>query len=207
MLPAGKLDGGIFTMAGRPQPRRLVTQRLILRPWQEADRAPFRALNGDPEVMEHFPQPLSAERSDAIMDAWQAHVAEHGWGFWAVERTLDGAFIGAVGIATATFPAHFTPAVEIGWRLLKPYWRKGYTLEAARESLRFGFEELRLPEIVAFTLPANLPSRGVMERLGMSRDPADDFEHPSVEAGHPMRHHVLYRLRAAAWRRQAAAAG
>lgn len=184
-------------MAASPQS--LVTQRLILRPWREGDRSSFRALNGDPEVMRHFPQPLSAARSDAIMDAWQAHIEKHGWGFWAVERTLDGAFIGAVGIAHATFPAPFTPAVEIGWRLARPYWRKGYTLEAARRALQFGFEQLRLGEIVAFTLPANLPSWRVMERLGMSRNPMDDFEHPSVELGHPMRQHVLYRLPRSRW--------
>ena len=188
-------------MATMNEPVRLITRRLILRPWQEADRAKFRALNGDPEVMVHFPRPLTAERSDAIMDAWQEHIVRHGWGFWAVERNLDGAFVGAVGIAHATFDAPFTPTVEIGWRLSKDYWRKGYALEAASEALRFGFERLRLGEIVAFTLPANLPSRGVMERLGMTTNPADDFEHPAVEEGHPMRAHVLYRLKQAEWRR------
>jgi ribosomal-protein-alanine N-acetyltransferase len=163
------------------EPVKLRTARLILRPWREADRPGFRMLNADPDVMRFFPRPLSAERSDAIMEAWQEHIDHHGWGFWAVEQASDGAFVGAVGIAHATFAAPFTPTVEIGWRLAKPYWR-------------FGFRELALPEIVAFTLPTNLPSRRVMERLGMSWNPSDDFEHPSVEPGHPMRHHVLYRL-------------
>ena len=180
-------------------PVSLVTRRLIMRPWREADRAAFRALNGDPDVMVHFPHPLSAERSDAIMNAWQEHIELHGWGFWALERTLDGAFVGAVGIAHARFEAPFTPAVEIGWRLPKAFWGKGYALEAAREAVRFGFEQLKLAEIVAFTLPANLPSRRVMERLGMERDPSDDFEHPAIEPGHPMRHHVLYRFASAKW--------
>lgn len=186
-------------MMRRPGAESLVTQRLILRPWRESDRLPFRELNGDPDVMRHFPHPLSAERSDAIMDAWQDHIERHGWGFWAVERIRDGAFVGAVGIAHANFAAPFTPAVEIGWRMAKAYWRKGYTLEAASRALDHGFGTLRLEEIVAFTLPANLPSRGVMERLGMTHSPADDFEHPSVEEGHPMRHHVLYRLRRKDW--------
>ncbi|HEX2525196.1 MAG TPA: GNAT family N-acetyltransferase [Geminicoccus sp.] len=178
----------------------LRTKRLVMRPWREADRRGFRMLNADPEVMRYFPRPLSAERSDSIMEAWQDHIDRHGWGFWAVEQASDGAFVGAVGIANATFPAPFTPAVEIGWRLSRAYWHKGYAQEAASEAMRYGFDELQVDEIVAFTLPTNLPSRRVMERLGMRHDPADDFEHPSVEAGHPMRHHVLYRLARVDWR-------
>lgn len=187
-------------------PRTLTTGRLLLRPWRDSDHAPFRALNADPEVMRYFPKPLSDQETDALIASWQGHIEQHGWGFWAVERSSDRAFVGAVGMAHATFPARFTPAVEIGWRICRPCWRQGYTLEAAREALRFGFDILQLAEIVAFTLPSNQPSRMVMERLGMSRDPGDDFEHPSVDPGHPMRPHVLYRLGRATWQTERAGA-
>ena len=194
-----------------PDPVTLNGPRLTLRPYTEADREDFAAMNADPRVMRYFPAALSRAESDAFMDRIGAHMAQHGYGFWALQRHGQAGLVGLCGLARIPWDipweAPSDPPVEIGWRLLKPFWRKGYTLEAARAALRFGFAERNLDEIVAFTLPANLPSQGVMERLGMRRDPADDFEHPSVEPGHPMRHHVLYRLRAAAWRRQQAAAG
>ena len=180
-----------------------ITRRLILRPWRATDRSPFRLLNDDPEATRYFPNRLTPERSDQLMDRWQEHIDRRGWGFWAVERVLDGAFIGAVGIGNILLDVPFAPAVEIGWRLLPCYWRKGYASEAAREALRIGFDEVRLDEIVAFTLPVNMASRGVMERLGMRRDPAGDFDHPSLEVDHPMCRHVLYRLKRGDWRRSA----
>lgn len=176
----------------------LVTQRLRLRGFRDEDRAPFAALNADPEVMEHLPAPLSPEESDALVDRIRAHFTEHGFGLWAVEL-LDasgpGPFIGFVGLTRPAFSAHFTPCVDLGWRLARSHWGHGYATEAATAALRFGFERLGLDEIVALTVPENVRSRQVMERLGMRRDPADDFDHPRLPEGHRLRRHVLYRRR------------
>jgi RimJ/RimL family protein N-acetyltransferase len=125
--------------------------------------------------------------------------AAEGFGLWAVERQADGRFLGFTGLAAPTFKAHFTPCVEVGWRFAVEAWGHGYATEAARAALRFGFENLDLAEIVSFTVPANTRSRAVMERLGMTRDPADDFDHPRLPEGHPLRHHVLYRLGHERW--------
>jgi ribosomal-protein-alanine N-acetyltransferase len=168
-------------------------ERVRLRGWQPADAAPFAALNADPAVMEHFPAPLSRAESDAMIDRMQALLLERGWGLWCLE--VDGTCIGFTGLAVPTFEAHFTPCVEIGWRLARDAWGRGYATEAARLALRFGFETLALDEIVSFTATTNLRSQAVMQRLGMTRDAADDFEHPRVAEGHPLRPHVLYRLR------------
>jgi RimJ/RimL family protein N-acetyltransferase len=173
----------------------LRTARLRLRPWTNTDRAPFAALNADPVVMEHFPGVLSRAESDAQADRIAAHFAQHGFGLWAVEVPGVAAFIGYVGLAIPRFETAFTPCVEIGWRLARAFWGAGYATEAAKATLAFGFETLRLPEIVSFTVPGNLRSRGVMERLGMTHDPREDFEHPLVPVGHPLRRHVLYRKR------------
>jgi RimJ/RimL family protein N-acetyltransferase len=172
----------------------LRTGRLILRGWRPADREPFAALNADPVAMEHFPARLSREESDAFADRIEAGLRELGWGLWAVEVPGVAGFIGFVGLAEARFYAPFTPAVEVGWRLARANWGRGYATEAARAAVDHGFRELGLEEIVSFTIPANRRSRAVMERLGMTRDPADDFDHPGIPAGHPMRRHVLYRL-------------
>ena len=177
----------------------LRTDRLLLRRWRESDKKPFAALNSDPVAMEHFPSLLTQEQSDAAVDRFDALIAENGWGLWAVEVVASGEFIGFVGLNPPPWDAHFTPAVEVGWRLGRQYWGHGYATEAAREALRFGFEDLDLEEIVSFTTPANLRSRAVMERLGMTHHPADDFEHPGVAEGHPMRLHVLYRLTRGNW--------
>jgi RimJ/RimL family protein N-acetyltransferase len=158
-------------------------------------------MNADQRVMEHFPAALTREQSDRFVDRIEAHFAEHGFGPWAVEISGAVAFIGYVGLLIPQFDAHFTPAVEVGWRLAAEYWGRGYATEAARESVRYGFEEAGLDEIVSFTVPANVPSRRVMERIGMTRDPADDFDHPAL-SGHPLARHVLYRLRReGTWRR------
>lgn len=172
----------------------LQTDRLILRAWRSDDRAPFAALNADSRVMEFLPACLSRSESDAMADRIDAHFAAHGCGFWAVEAPGSAPFIGFVGLAVPKFTAHFTPCVEIGWRLAYDYWGKGYAAEAARAAARDGFERLGLCEIVSFTVPHNVRSRAVMERIGMSRDPADDFDHPSLTDDSPLRRHVLYRL-------------
>jgi RimJ/RimL family protein N-acetyltransferase len=172
----------------------LETERLILRRWREGDREPFAALNADPVVMEHFPALGSRGESDAMVDRIEAHFDRRGFGLWVVEVRGGAPFVGFVGLWTPTFEAHFMPAVEVGWRLAREHWGHGYATEAARAAVDYGFEEHELDEIVAFTVPANFRSRRVMERLGMTHDPADDFDHPGIPEGHPLRRHVLYRL-------------
>ena len=171
----------------------LRTPRLVLRQWGDEDLEPFAALNADPEVMRHFPSTMTREQSDQWAEQQRATLAERGWGLWAVEAKPG--FIGFVGLNEPRFEAHFTPAVEIGWRLAREAWGHGYATEAARAAVEFGFGELGLGEIVSFTTAGNDRSRRVMERLGMTHDPSDDFEHPFLPAGHPLRRHVLYRLR------------
>jgi len=153
-------------------------------------------MNASPIVMEHFPSTLSRAESDALVERFRERWRDDGHGPWAVERRSDGLFLGFVGLASVHFNAHFTPAVEVGWRFASEAWGQGYATEAAIASLAFGFDELGLEEIVSFTVPANQRSRRVMERIGMHRDPADDFDHPRLPAGSPLRRHVLYRLRA-----------
>jgi RimJ/RimL family protein N-acetyltransferase len=177
----------------------LRTDRLLLRPWREDDLEPFAALNADPSVMEHFARPLDRPESDAFVARIMAHFAREGFGFWAVEAPGVAPLVGLVGLARPAFEAHFTPCVEIGWRLAAEHWGQGYATEAATAVLAHAFSPLGLPEVVAFTVPANQRSRRVMERLGMTRSPADDFEHPGLPDGHPLRPHVLYRLSQAAW--------
>ena len=173
----------------------LETPRLLLRPWRESDREPLQRMNADPRVMEFFAAPLSPAESDRMIDRMQAHIAQHRFGFFAAELRATGEFIGFAGISHVPFEAHFTPCIEIGWRLAAAYWNRGLATEGARECLRYAFQELALPEVVAFTVPANLRSRRVMEKLGMSYSPADDFQHPRLPEGHPLRPHVLYRVR------------
>ena len=175
----------------------LTTERLILRPWRDKDLGPFAAMNADPEVMRHFPVTLSRTESDAMVGRVRLHFATRGFGLWAVEIPGVTPFAGFVGLSVPRFEAPFMPCVEIGWRLATDCWGKGFATEGARAALAFGFGTLKLAEIVSFTVVANQPSRRVMERLGMGHDPADDFDHPSIAEGHPMRRHVLYRLRAA----------
>lgn len=174
----------------------LTTERLQLRGWQESDREPLAVINADPEVMEHFPAVLDRQASDSLFDRIQDGWLAHGFGLWALERTADSAFLGFVGLSRPSFEAPFTPAVEVGWRLARSAWGHGYATEAARAAVAFGFEGIALEEIVSFTVPANVRSRWVMERLGMTHDPGDDFDHPGLPPGHPLRRHVLYRLRA-----------
>lgn len=178
----------------------LTTERLLLRAWNTDDAPVFAALNADPRIMEFFPGPLSGPESDALVARFRAHFSERGFGMWAVERRDTGAFIGFIGLSVPDFTAPFTPCVEVGWRLDHAAWGHGYATEGARAALRFGFQTLDLPEIVAMTVPTNTRSRRVMEKLRMHCDPSDDFEHPRVPAGHPLRPHVLYRLAQKTWR-------
>ncbi|MEO5941053.1 MAG: GNAT family N-acetyltransferase [Candidatus Limnocylindrales bacterium] len=185
-------------MDGPPIPQ-LTTARLLLREWRDTDREPFAAMNADPRVVEHLSGPLDRAASDALIDRIVARWATDGHGLWAVERREDPRFIGFVGLAAPSFEVAFTPCVEVGWRLAPEAWGRGYATEAAREALRFGFEDLDLAEIVSFTVPANVRSRAVMERLGLTRDAADDFDHPNLAVDDPRRRHVLYRLPRASW--------
>jgi len=169
------------------------TDRLLLRRWLPSDLEPFAKMNADPLVMKHFPALLSREESDAGVARVEAHFDQHGFGFWTVEIPGTAPFIGFIGLSIPRFQAHFTPCVEVGWRLAPEFWNRGYATEGARASLKFGFEVLKLPEIVSFTVPANSASRRVMEKIGMAHNPADDFDHPGLPEGHPLRRHVLYR--------------
>ena len=189
-------------MASLPGPA-LTTERLVLRAWRSSDRAPFAALGADPRVMRFLGPLLARAQSDALADRIEAHFAEHGFGLWAVEAPGVAEFVGFAGLASARFEAPFNPSIELGWRLAAEHWGRGYATEAAREAARFGFERLGLEEILAFTTVANRASRAVMERLGMTRDPRDDFEHPALATGDPLRPHVLYRFARAAWRPRA----
>jgi RimJ/RimL family protein N-acetyltransferase len=174
--------------------RVLATERLLLRPWRESDSEPFAQLNADPRVMEFMPALLSREESDAFLRRIAAHFERYGFGLCAAEHRAAGAFIGFIGLLVPAFEAHFTPAVEIGWRLASSWWGQGLATEGGREIVRCAFHELALPSLVSFTAPANVRSRRVMEKLGMTRDPADDFDHPRLPPGHPLRRHLLYRL-------------
>lgn len=176
------------------------TARLRLRQFRDADREPFAVMNADPEVMEHFPGVMSREASDALVDRIQAHWTELGWGLWAVEASGVAPFIGFVGIARQNAPGW--PVVEVGWRLARPHWGHGYATEGAERALALGFERLDLDEIVSFTAPQNTRSRAVMERIGLHRDPADDFDHPRIDpARYPqLVRHVLYRISQPEWR-------
>ena len=170
------------------------TERLLLRPWRREDLEPFAALNADPRVMEFFVSVLTRDESDRLADRLSEHVDEHGWGLWAVEIAGVTPFAGYVGLSAPRFDAPFTPCVEVGWRLAVEHWGHGYATEGASAALEFGFRRLKLDEIVSFTVPQNLRSRRVMERLGMTHDPADDFDHPGLPVEHRLRRHVLYRI-------------
>jgi len=174
-------------------PLELRTQRLLLRRWRLEDLGPFAALNADPRVMEHFPAPYTPEETERMIARIEQQFEERGFGLWAVEIVDIAPFAGFVGLNVTKFAAHFTPCVEIGWRLAAEHWGQGYATEGARAALTFGFDTLGLEEIVSFTVPENIRSRRVMERIGMSHDAAGDFEHPLLPEGHRLRRHVLYR--------------
>ena len=173
----------------------LSTPRLILREWRDEDLVPLAAMTTDPEVMRFFTGIRPRPRSDAWAARVQAHFEQHGFGIWAVEAPGVAPFIGFVGLSTIPPDFPTGAGVEIVWTLDRPFWRRGYALEAARAAIDDGFTRLRPGEILAFTATINLPSRTLMERLGMTRDAAGDFEHPRVPVGHSLRPHVLYRIR------------
>jgi RimJ/RimL family protein N-acetyltransferase len=190
--PASSADS-----ASSADPAGLRTEHLLLRRWRPEDRAPFAAMNADPQVMEHLPAALTRAESDDFVDRIEAGFAERGFGLWALEVAqpgeLAGEFIGFTGLSVPSFEAHFMPAVEIGWRLARPAWGHGYASEAARRALSVAFDDHGLPEVVSFTSVTNERSQAVMRRIGMTHDPADDFDHPRLPPGHRIRRHVLYR--------------
>jgi RimJ/RimL family protein N-acetyltransferase len=175
------------------------TERLLLRSWRAEDRVRFARLNADLHVMEFMPRALSAKESDAFADRIEEHFRQHGFGLHAAELRSSGVFIGFIGLNIPAFQTAFTPCVEIGWRLASAYWGQGLATEGAQAALCYGFEQLGLQEIVSFTVPANLRSRRVMEKLGMKRNPAEDFNHPRLPADHRLSRHVLYRVPRAEW--------
>jgi RimJ/RimL family protein N-acetyltransferase len=170
------------------------TRRLTLRQWRQSDRDSFAALNADPQVMEFFPATLDRTQSDALAEKIQSLIAQSGWGLWAVEQKAGDPFIGFVGLHIPDPALPFGPCVEIGWRLAARCWGNGYASEAAVEVLRTAFETLELKEVVAFTSILNQRSQAVMRRIGMIHS-GELFEHPAVAVGHPLRTHVLYRIR------------
>jgi RimJ/RimL family protein N-acetyltransferase len=171
----------------------LETDRLRLRQWQDRDHDPFALLNADARVMEFYPATLDRAASQAMVDRCQRLIAERGWGLWAVELKATQQFIGYVGLHIPGYELPFSPCVEVGWRLAYDHWGQGYATEAAKASLAFGFEQLKLATIVSFTAVQNTRSRAVMERLGMQQ--TGTFEHPSLPVNHPLRLHYLYQLR------------
>ncbi len=176
------------------------TARLHLRQWRDSDSEPFAQLNADPRVMEFFPSTLDRAQSDAAIIRARNSIAERGWGFWAAELLDTQQFVGFIGIKpNQQMP--FSPCVEIGWRLTFAHWHKGYATEAAIASLRIGFEQLKLDEIVSFTSIHNHRSQTVMQRLRMHRD-KDTFQHPAVPDDSPLKEHVLYRINRVQWHNQ-----
>ena len=178
------------------------TDRLILRNWREKDRQAFFEMNADRQVMRFFEKTRSRAEADALLDRFVIEIDRDGYGFWAVELRDAGQVIGFTGLRDVHFDAAFAPAVEIGWRLLTRYWGNGYATEAARTCLAYGFEQMGLAEIVSFAVPENWPSRRVMERIGMRREPEHDFDHPDVTPGSPLARHAFYRLTVTDWRQK-----
>jgi RimJ/RimL family protein N-acetyltransferase len=193
LIPPGAVALLAPSSGGLPQ---LETERLVLRRWREDDLEPFAELNGDPETMAHFVAPLTRAESDRVAFRFDGAFDRGGLGMWAVESRDTARFVGSVGLLAVDGSWPFGPTVETGWRLRREYWGAGYATEAARAALDYGFEVAGTPEIVAFTAATNSRSQAVMTRLGMVRDPADDFLHPRIAAEHRLQPHVLYRLRA-----------
>lgn len=179
----------------------LNSARLLMRQWRDDDLPAFAAICADPQVMRYFPALMSRLESAAFIGRTRGHFAEFGFGIWALERKDTGAFIGFTGLDVVTFDAHFTPAVEICWRLAREHWGLGFASEAAWTALGCGFELVALDDIVSFTAKINLPSQKVMQAIGMQHDLADDFEHPKLADGDPLKSHVLYRINRQQWLR------
>lgn len=171
------------------------TGRLLLRHWREEDREPFFQMNSDPRVMEFMPECMTRADSDLLLGRINEHFREHGFGLLALELLEEQAFIGFLGLAVPSFDAHFTPCVEIGWRLSADHWGRGLATEGARAVVQYAFEKMTLDALVSFTTLGNIRSRRVMKKIGMTHHASDDFDHPNLPEGHPLRRHVLYRLR------------
>jgi ribosomal-protein-alanine N-acetyltransferase len=180
----------------------LWTKRLLLRRWKDADREPFARISADPEVMQYRLAPLSPRESDDLIDEAEASFDRDGFGLWAVERIEDGGLLGFIGLGTSAFDAPFCPAVDVGWTLAREAWGQGYATEGAIAALGYAFDLLRLDEVVAHTSEQNERSQAVMQRLGMTHEPEDDFDAPWYQPGHPRRRFVLYRIKATEWRRR-----
>ncbi len=173
---------------------RIETKRLILRTWQREDLSDFAAMNADPDVMRFFPAPLTANESGLLFERLIRHFELKGFGLFALELKSRPGLIGFTGLSTVTFTAPFGEDIELGWRIMREYQGNGYATEAANAAKNYGFDVLGLKSLVAFTVPTNLPSRRVMEKIGMVHNPDDDFDHPRVPEHHPLRRHVLYRV-------------
>lgn len=170
----------------------LETKRLILRNWEDRDKGEFARLNSHPEVMEFFPALWTQVESDAVLGKVKKVISDRGWGFWAIEEKSSGNFIGFTGLMVPSFDAPFMPAVEIGWRILPEFWNQGFATEAADKSLWFGFQVLKLPEIISFTAVGNVKSQRIMDKIGMIRAMEKDFLHPNVPDGNVLKPHVVY---------------
>lgn len=176
----------------------LSTERLILRQWQDTDYPLFAAINADPKVMEFFPNTLTSAESNDGVNRVRAHIDQHGYGFWAVERSDTGEFIGFIGLKYNPDGLPFAPCVEIGWRLGAAHWGQGFATEGARSSLKFAFTEQNLSRVISMTPTTNKVSENVMQKLGM-RNTGNNFNHPQVDSGHVLEPHVLYQITREEW--------
>jgi len=176
------------------------TERLLMRHWRDEDLALFAKLNADADVMEYYPKILTTTESDAMADKISTLLNERGWGFWAVEQSSDRSFIGFVGLHKPLYELPVTPCVEIGWRLAKNFWGKGYATEAALAALEYAFQQLDLTQVYSFTSVSNYKSRSVMERIKM-KNIHKNFEHPIIPIDHPLREHVLYKINQCDWQK------
>lgn len=175
-------------------PAIIETERLILRTWKQEDADSYYLINQDPKVIEFLQGPLTMEQVYDYITAANNHWDKHGYTLWATELKATGEFMGFMGLNYIDWEAHFTPAIEIGWRLGSQYWGKGYATEGAKASLEYGFEQCGLKEIVSLSVPANVRSIHVMEKIGMRRDLNGDFAHPKLHPEHPLSKHILYRV-------------
>ena len=171
------------------------TNRLLLRQWRDTDLEQFVAINQDPKVMRYLPKVLSHDEVQQMISKMKLSITKNGYGFYACEEKSSALCIGFIGLNKPSFKAHFTPCVEIGWRLGSQYWNQGYATEGAKAVLDFGFHELSFPEIVSFTVPNNKASIRVMEKIGLILSPKESFLHPLLPQNHKLSKHVLYRLK------------
>ena len=172
------------------------TSRLILRTWKKEDADPYFQINKSSKVTEFLLGSLTIEQVNDFMSAANLHQEKQGYTLWAVELKETSELMGFIGLNDVVWKASFTPAVEIGWRLGAQFWNKGYATEGAKAALDYGFRQCKLKEIVSFTVPANIRSIQVMEKIGLKHDSNGDFLHPKLAADHPLSQHLLYRLRA-----------